>query len=443
MRNTISQRIIRKALNTGSYYPRNRSDLINLLKKLFKDNKFGPGQKLNTQVSEERTVIGGISPNAGYYYSGYASAYTFFNLFRETVLDTIIILGPDILGHKDIALMRKGEWETPLGNIEIDNNLSELILENCGIIKSDNSPFIEFPFARDHSIELQLPFIKYCGKGKNVRIVPIILPSRTEFKVLESLSFDLANVIKLYNKDVVTLAVASMSHKAISNEGDIDDLRFNDQRIINYFEQFDPEETHKNHSGITGNGRETITTLMLMGKNLDATHCKNLNYYTSYDVKDPSEIPSYCVGYFSGIIIKSSQPVVKLEDIKKPLDKNLHKIKEVIIDFSLKYSRVHLNEIIEKCDIADKSLIMNTIDDMIKNELLSATYFRSSDHLAFHQKNLTKIEPITLKTEERAKKNIEEKKKASDDIKVCLNCYFINKNIAKFCISCGKRLPSN
>ena len=101
---------------------------------------------------------------------------------------------------------------------------------------------------------------------------------------------------------------------------------------------------------------------------------------------NPSEIPSYCVGYFSGIIVKSREGV-KLEDVRTPLVKKeiLHKIKEIIIEFSLKYSRVHLNEIIEKCGIADKDLIVNMIDDMINNNELSATYFRSSDYLAFHQ----------------------------------------------------------
>ncbi|MCK4381399.1 MAG: AmmeMemoRadiSam system protein B, partial [Candidatus Lokiarchaeota archaeon] len=197
--------VVRKAAVAGTFYPRYKPDLLNILKESFINNEFGPGEEPKTLNQEQRTIIGGVSPHAGYVYSGCATAFTFLNLFQEKIPDTVIVLGTDHIGYGKVALMNEGEWETPLGNIHIDEELSKKILDNSNIIKNDESAFIGHPFGREHNIEVQLPFIKYCSQEKNVKFIPIKV-SIKDFNALREISNDIAKAIESYDKDVVIVA---------------------------------------------------------------------------------------------------------------------------------------------------------------------------------------------------------------------------------------------
>ncbi len=298
--------IVRKAAVAGSFYPRYKPDLLRVLKESFINSEFGPGMEPKSQ-DQERTIIGGVSPHAGFIYSGSAAAYTFLNLFKEKIPDTVIILGTDHVGYGKIALMEGGEWETPLGNLEIDNELSQIILKNSNIVVSDDSAFIGFPFGREHNIEVQLPFIKYCAGDKEVKIVPIKI-SLKDFHTLEILAEDISKSIKSVKKDIVIIASSDMTHKQPKDirkpKNDLDEMRKKDQAVIDAFKELDPEKTLKAAQNTSVCGPQTITTLMLICKNLGATEAKFLKYYMSYEKgggKGPCE---YSVGYFSGIIKK-------------------------------------------------------------------------------------------------------------------------------------------
>jgi len=293
--------IVRKAAVAGSFYPRYKPDLLRLLNESFINNQFGPGEELKSLNQEQRTILGGVSPHAGFTYSGCCAAFTYLNLFKERVPDTVIILGTDHIGYGKVALMREGKWETPLGYLEIDENLSKEILKNSKTIIDDESAFIGFPFGREHNIEVQLPFIKYCAGDKDVKIVPITV-SVKKFDVLEKISDDIASVIKSSKKDVIVIASSDMTHKEIDGIESLNRFKEKDHKIIDAFIALNPEKTLKIASSTTVCGPQTITTLMLIGQKLDANQGRSLKYYTSSE--KTSNFRGYCVGYFSGIITK-------------------------------------------------------------------------------------------------------------------------------------------
>ncbi len=276
------------------------------MKNSFEDQDFGPGENVHT-LNVERATIGGISPHAGYIYSGCASAFTFLNLFKEKIPDTVIILGTDHVGYGKVALMEEGKWETPLGDLEIDSELSNSILKISKRIIGDDSAFLGFPFGREHNIEVQLPFIKYCANNKEVKIVPIKI-SIKNYNILEEISTDISSAIKSFNKDIVIVASSDMTHKQPRNilnpKKDLDDMRKMDNAVIEAFEEFDPQKTLKVALNTSVCGPQTITTLMLTCKKLNGTKCKGLKYYMSYEKGGGSGPCEYSVGYFSGIIIK-------------------------------------------------------------------------------------------------------------------------------------------
>jgi len=298
--------VVRKAAVAGSFYPRYKPDLLKILKESFIDPTFGPGEEPKA-LSKERTVIGGVSPHAGYIYSGCAAAYTFLNLFKEKIPDTVVLLGTDHIGYDKVALMKEGEWETPLGNVPIDTTLAEEILKTSKIIIEDNSAFMGFPFGREHNIEVQLPFIKYCAQEKDVNIVPIKISTK-KLESLDEISADIAKAINSVNKDIIIVASSDMTHKQPTNikkpKDDLENMRKKDQDVINAFVESDPQKTFNAALQTSVCGPQTITSLMLTCKKLNANQFKALKYYMSYEKGGGTGPCEYSVGYFSGIIMK-------------------------------------------------------------------------------------------------------------------------------------------
>ena len=295
--------VIRRATHAGTWYQGSKKGLLEALKNYFTDTKFGPGEEPVSLNKEKRTIIGGVSPHAGMDYSGPCAAYTYLNLFKEKIPDSVIILGTDHMGHRKIGLMAKGEWETPLGNLKIDEELSNKILNESKIIEEDNSLFTGFS-EQEHNIEIQLPFIKYCSLEKEIKIVTIKIAGTKDFKTMNEISNDLTNAINAINKDVVIVASSDMSHKQVRDLNQLKTFKEIDLAVIEQFKNLNPEKTLGSALKTTICGPQTITTLMLISKKLNATRGELLKYYTSSERTE--SIGGYCVGYFSGIIIKDT-----------------------------------------------------------------------------------------------------------------------------------------
>ncbi|MDX1797304.1 MAG: AmmeMemoRadiSam system protein B [Candidatus Lokiarchaeia archaeon] len=295
--------VIRRATHAGTWYPGSKKGLLEALKGYFMDTEFGPNEEPKSLNKEKRTIIGGVSPHAGMEYSGPCAAFTYLNVFKEKIPDTVLILGTDHIGQNKIALMVKGEWETPLGNLKIDEELSNKILEESKLIKEDNSVFTGFS-EQEHNIEIQLPFIKYCSMDKDVKIVPLKIAVTRDFKTLNEISDDIANAISQMDKDIVIIASSDMSHKQVNDSMQLQIFKEIDLAVIEEFIHLNPKKTLEAASKTTICGPQTITTLMLTSRKLNANEGEKLKYYTSSE--RTGRIGGYCVGYFSGVIIKNT-----------------------------------------------------------------------------------------------------------------------------------------
>jgi hypothetical protein len=297
----------RKSAVAGSFYPRYEPDLLRQLENSFKDENFGPGKLPECENLEERTIIGGVSPHAGYAYSGPAAAFTYLNLFKEKIPDTVIILGTDHQGYGKIALMQEGKWETPLGDLDIDSDLAKEILNRSNVIINDDSAFIGFPHGREHNIEVQLPFIKYCAGDKDLKILPIKLSTHS-YSTMEQISSDLFASIDSLEKDIIIVASSDMTHKQPRNiqnpQKDLQEMREKDQAVIGAFLELNPDLTFKKARETSVCGPQTITTLLMVSKKLNAKKAQKLRYYTSYEKGGGKGPCDYSVGYFSGILKK-------------------------------------------------------------------------------------------------------------------------------------------
>ncbi len=305
--------VVKKAVLAGSWYSGSKERLENEIRECFLNEKFGPGKLPIAIKDSERKVVGAVSPHAGYRFSGPCAAYSFYNLFNNKIPDTVVVIGFYHRGMGPNAVLKEGIWETPLGNLQIDENFTEELLKTSEIIRPNNEVFIH---SDENSIELQMPFIKFCSQEKETKIVPIKIISH-DSKDLEPIALDIANTINNIKKDIVIVASSDMSHYNIFKEEQLKTMKEIDSKEIEQFISLNGKEflnpkkyidkslykTFAMGGGPTVCGRHTIATLMLTCKNLGLTKTDNLKYYTSKDIEFSNN--PWTVGYFSGIISKT------------------------------------------------------------------------------------------------------------------------------------------
>ena len=158
---------LRRPSQAGMFYAGTAQALRAQIEECF-THRLGPGKLPKVAERKPQTIVGLVCPHAGYMYSGPVAAHAYYNLAADGKPDTIVLFGPNHLGHGSaLALMRDGVWRTPLGDVEIDTATANLILKESSIIDVDDSAH-----AHEHSIEVQLPFLQYLY-GSAFKFVPI------------------------------------------------------------------------------------------------------------------------------------------------------------------------------------------------------------------------------------------------------------------------------
>ena len=158
---------IRYPAVAGSWYAGTPNSLRNQVEELF-IHKLGPGSLPSPVREGPRNIVGLVVPHAGYMASGPVAAHAYHHFAGDGKPDVIGMFGPNHTGHGSaLAVMNEGVWRTPLGDVEIDTETADQILQASRIVDVDDRAH-----AYEHSIELQLPFLQYLY-GSEFKFVPI------------------------------------------------------------------------------------------------------------------------------------------------------------------------------------------------------------------------------------------------------------------------------
>jgi len=107
---------------------------------------------------------------------------------RSESINRVVILGPIHDEREDgLFLSNSHSFNTPLGNILVDQEITEE-LETCGSFFEID----DIPHLGEHSIEILLPFVKYCFP--NASIVPILM-GQPSARYIKDLAITLKTVI--------------------------------------------------------------------------------------------------------------------------------------------------------------------------------------------------------------------------------------------------------
>jgi AmmeMemoRadiSam system protein B len=259
--------------------------------------QFYPAQvsELNSEISGyldfksgKQDVLACVLPHAGYIYSGPVAGAV---VSRINVPEHVVLLGPNHTGlGTPFSLSSKGSWKTPLGEVNIDQELAGEILSGSQYLQEDS-----LAHSREHSLEVELPFLQYFRQ--DFKIVPICLAS-ADPGALKSVGLAVADAVIRLNIRKATLIVASsdMTHYQPQKEAEKKDklaidaiLELNEDKLLERVAKLN----------ITMCGFAPVAAMLVCAKKLGAKKAQLVKYQTSGDVtQDFSSV----VGY-AGIII--------------------------------------------------------------------------------------------------------------------------------------------
>jgi MEMO1 family protein len=168
---------IRSPVGAGVYYPENKKEMLEFLR------------TFDLEPGNGRCAQAIIAPHGSWTLSGELAATAFSAAMgRSNNINRVVLLGPiHDKREKGVFLSDSHLFHTPIGNITVDREITEE-LEFAGEYLEIN----DIPHLGEHSIEILLPFVKYCFPYAS--IVPVLM-GQPEQKYIKDLALVLKNVI--------------------------------------------------------------------------------------------------------------------------------------------------------------------------------------------------------------------------------------------------------
>jgi len=225
----------------------------------------------NPRAESKETFIGAVVPHAGLMYSGHVAAafYGSAELPRR-----MIILCPNHTGAGHFAAInREGSWRTPMGDAPIDTSLAEALIAKTRLLAEDTRAH-----AREHSLEVQLPFVQRLLP--QFTFVPICLGAH-RFDYAEEIGEAIAEVVKEADEPVGILASSDLNH--YEDQGAT--LR-KDQYAIDQVLARNPTELWRvvDELDVSMCGFIPTTTMLIAANALGASNARLLKHATSGDI---------------------------------------------------------------------------------------------------------------------------------------------------------------
>ena len=181
----------------GMFYPKDPSHLGQLLEGFF-----------SRTAPPEGNSLGIVCPHAGYVYSGQVAAHAFSTIAPD-FSGTFVVIGPSHHGY--LTSVSAIPWETPLGIVDTDTEFIGAL--DIGI---DEASHVE-----EHSIEVQMPFIKY--RFPRSRVVPVMMGEQDPAHAA-AVAEKIVAAVRLTKRDVRIVASSDFSHyvpEAQAKDGDL------------------------------------------------------------------------------------------------------------------------------------------------------------------------------------------------------------------------------
>ncbi len=276
---------IKKSAFSGSWYPSSSAECEKEIALFLKSS-------LISNVPEA-DYSAGISPHAGWYFSGAIACNVIRLLKGDVAPDLIVLFGKHMHKNSPATILASGSCETPFGYLDIDTRFAENFSARVEIKK-------ELPehFVAENTIELQLPFIKYFFG--DVKIAVIGVPPNPDALVLGQRVVQSAKEMNISLKIIGSTDLTHYgSNFGFSPHGFGEDAvewvkQKNDRAMIHEMLSLDGEnilnQSQKNQNACCG-GAVAATVAAAKELGLDSGH--EVAYATSHDLSPGDSFVGY------------------------------------------------------------------------------------------------------------------------------------------------------
>ncbi len=272
---------MRKTVVAGQFYPSDPKELEAMISK----------QLAKADVGALGSCKAFVAPHAGYTYSGSVAGYTYAALQQAHAIskfNTFVVIGPNHTGYGSPVAVSLEDWDTPLGTVKNDRELSETIA-SMPDISAD-----EIAHSLEHSVEVQLPFIqKAIGQ---VNCVFICMGDQSYQSSL-ALTNAIIGAAKMRKRGVTVIASSDFNHYESA-----DVAKKKDIPAIESLFNLDAETFHEKilKSADSACGYGPITVAALFARRMGAKTGTLLKYANSGDVtNDYERVVAYASIVFS------------------------------------------------------------------------------------------------------------------------------------------------
>lgn len=213
---------IRRTAVAGQFYPDDPEELTAAVD--------GYLQSPRRSSRPPRPAVGVVAPHAGYMFSGGVAGQVFADV---VVPQRVVVLAPNHTGAGPrVSVAARGAFELPGCEVPVDEELAARVLEEVPGAEVD-----WHAHEREHSIEVQLPFLR--ARCPDVAVVPIVIASLSESETI-TFGHGLARAIERVEGDVLVVASSDMSHYLPDEQA-----REIDKRALEPLLAFDPSELYR------------------------------------------------------------------------------------------------------------------------------------------------------------------------------------------------------
>ncbi len=315
--------LIRKPAVAGKFYPANPIELSKAVASLFTE-----AQKIPLTGRPLAVIV----PHSGFLYSGKIAARA-FKLLEGEQFDNVVVIAPsNTVFFKGCSVYEGAGYETPMGVVEIEKELSEKIASINLSVYLSNMGHATGPTRGEHSLEVQLPFLQVVlGKFKLIAIVM----GEQEEDTARALGQALGSALSGTNTLIV--AASNLSHFHSQK-----DAKAMDSLLQSAIQKFDPkalmDAIESGKAEASGGG--AIAAALYAAKQLGGKDIRFLGYANSGETTGQVD---EVVGYMSAAILTSEMPgsfgpvksvrknsPTKEEELEL-VEKHKEKLKEIVV----------------------------------------------------------------------------------------------------------------
>ncbi len=268
------EKTIRLPAVAGQFYPADKEQIQLQLDKYF--------QAAGEASADPPQIL--LVPHAGWEYSGAVAGQAFAQI-QSADFDRVILLGSAHRVATDkIVLENSDFWQTPLGQIAVDQTTVQQIVDASPEIIIDC-----FIHRNDHVLEVELPFLqKALG---DFRLVPILIGQINE-KARRDLASILVTILKQSDKTLLVIS-SDLSHYPDSETAAVVDKKTVDAILSGREEQFIQvlDQLKQNYSDIDtfACGADAIRIALRLGETIGWRDKKKLALTNSGETAGQSD----------------------------------------------------------------------------------------------------------------------------------------------------------